>query len=142
MASENEAGARSQYLAALDALVGPEGTRSILARETVSFPGRLGIQNRDVPQAIAQHYADVGIIFHHLARYYAAAYPGLFALVTAPEAERFSSTIAMAFAVDPLRAPAAKAFSEFFFGVAREVYPPHGFATISEAEFGARIRLG
>jgi hypothetical protein len=142
MASENEAGARSQYLAALDALVGPEGTKSILARETVSFPGRLGIQHRDVPQAIAQHYADVGIILHHLARHYAVAYPGLFALVTAPEAERFSSTIAMAFAVDPLRAPAAKAFSEFFFGVAREVYPRHGFATISEAEFGARIRLG
>jgi Bacterial extracellular solute-binding protein len=142
MASENEPGARSQYVAALNALVGPEGTKSILARETVTFPGRLGIQHRDVPQAIAQHYADVGIIFHHLARYYAAAYPGLFALVTAPEAERFSSTIAMASAVDPLRAQAAKAFSDFFFGVAHEVYPRYGFATIGAAEFGATIRLG
>jgi hypothetical protein len=49
---------------------------------------------------------------------------------------------APASAVDPLRAQAAKAFSGFLFEVAREVYPRHGFATINEAEFGARIRLG
>jgi len=142
MASENEPGARSQYLGALNALVGPETTKSILARETVSFPGLLGIQHRDIPQAIAQHYADVGIIFHHLARYYEAAYPGLFALVTAPVAESFSSTIAMVSVVDPLRAQATKAFWEFFFEVAREVYPRYGFVTISEPEFGATIPLG
>jgi Bacterial extracellular solute-binding protein len=141
MATENEPGARNQYIAALDARVGPEATRSILAHEAVSFPGRLGIQHRDVPQAVAQDYADVGVIFHHLARYYAAAYPGLYALVTVPGAERFSSTIGMASAVDPLRAHAARAFSEFFFGVAREVYPRYGFVTISEAEFGTTIRL-
>ena len=46
MASENEPGARSQYVAALDALVGPEGTRSILARETAGFPGRLAPEHK------------------------------------------------------------------------------------------------
>jgi hypothetical protein len=47
----------------------------------------------------------------------------------------------MAAAVNPLRAEAAGAFSEFFFDVARDVYPRYGFATMSEAEFGATIRL-
>jgi hypothetical protein len=68
-------------------------------------------------------------------------YPRLFTLVSPPGAERFSSTIAMASTVDPLRAQAAKAFSEFFFGVARVVYPRHGFAMMSEADFGVTIRL-
>jgi ABC-type Fe3+ transport system substrate-binding protein len=141
MASESEPGARHQYISALEALIGQEATKSILSRETTTFPGRLGIQHRDVLQAIAGREADVGIIFHHLARYFAATYPALCALVTVPGAEKFSSTIAMAEIIDPLRAPAAKAFSEFFLGVAREVYPRYGFATMTEAEYGATIRL-
>jgi len=40
-----------------------------------------------------------------------------------------------------LRAPAAKAFSEFFLSAARELYPRHGFATMSAAEYGAAIQL-
>ena len=92
-------------------------------------------------QAIAARAADVGIIFHHLARYFAATYPELCAMVTVPGAEKFSSTIAMAETIDPLRAPAAKAFLEFFLGVAREVYPRYGFATMNEAQFGLTIRL-
>jgi hypothetical protein len=141
LASENEPGARSQYISALDALLGKEATRAILARETVAFPGRLGIQHRDVLQAIATGKADVGIIVHHLARYFAATYPQHCAMVTVPGAERFSSTIALAAVADPLRAQAAQAFSEFFFGVAREVYPRYGFASMSDTEFGAIVRL-
>ncbi|MBV8133146.1 MAG: substrate-binding domain-containing protein [Alphaproteobacteria bacterium] len=141
MASESEPGARHQYISALDALIGQETTKSILSRETVTFPGRLGIQHRDVLQAIAARDADVGIIFHHLARYFAATYPELCAMVTVPGAEKFSSSIAMAQTIDPLRAPAAEAFSKFFLGVAREVYPRYGFAMMTEAEFGAMIRL-
>jgi hypothetical protein len=133
MARENEPGARSP--------IGEGATRSVLARETVTFPGRLGIQYRDVLQAIAIGAADVGIIFHHLARYYAAAYPQLCAMVEVTGAEGFSSTIAMVSGIKPLRAQAANAFSEFFLGVARDVYPRHGFAYISETEFGAAIRL-
>ena len=92
-------------------------------------------------QAIAGRDADVGIIFHHLARYFAATYPEHCTMVTVPGAEKFSSTIATALTIDPLRAPAAKAFSEFFLGVAREVYPRYGFAMMNEAEYGATIRL-
>jgi len=141
MASESEPGARHQYISSLEALIGQEATKSILTHETVTFPGRLGIQHRDVLQAIAGREADVGIIFHHLARFFAATYPELCTMVTVPGAEQYSSTIAMAWTVDALRAPAAKAFSEFFLGVAREVYPRYGFATMNEAEFGATLRL-
>jgi len=84
MASESEPGARHQYIAALEALIGQAQVKSILAHETVTFPGRLGIQHRDVLQAIAGRDADVGIIFHHLARYFAATYPELCAMVTVP----------------------------------------------------------
>jgi hypothetical protein len=123
MASESEPGARRQYISALEALIGQEATKSILTRETVTFPGRLGIQHRDVLQAIAGRDADVGIIFHHLARYFAATYPELCALVIVPGAQKFSSTIAMAQTIDSLRVAAATAFSEFFLSVARGVYP-------------------
>jgi hypothetical protein len=141
MASESEPGARRLYISALEALIGRETTKSILTHETVKFPGRLGIQHRDVLQAIAGRDADIGIIFHHVARYFAANYPELCAMVTVPGAEKFSSTIAMAQINDPVRALAAKAFAEFFLGVAREVYPRYGFAMMNEAEFGATIRL-
>ena len=141
MAGENEPGARRQYIDALNAFVGEEATRSILVRETMTFPSRLGIQHRDVLQAIAHRYADVGIIFHHLARYYAAAYSQLCAIVIVAGSKNFSSTIAMVSTADPLRAQAARAFSEFFLGVAREVYPRYGFAMLAEAEFGDTIRL-
>ncbi len=142
LASESEPGARRQYISALDALVGEDAARSILARELVTFPGRLGIQHRDVPQAIATRCADVGIIFHHLARYFAGAYPQLCTMVAVPGADKFSSQIAMVSSLAPLRAQAAKAFSEFFLGVAREVYPRYGFAALSEAEFGATVKFG
>jgi len=142
MASESEPGARRGYVAAIDGLIGRERARDVLMRETVSFPGRLGIQHRDVPYAIASGAAEAGIIFHHLAQYYAATYADSFAMTPVAGAERFSSTIAMAPAVDPLRAPAARAFSEFFMTVARDVYPRHGFALMDSAEYGAALPLG
>jgi hypothetical protein len=122
-------------------MVGAEAARSILAHEVQTFPGRLGIQHRDVLQAIAGGCADVGIIFHHLAQYFATAYPQFCAMVAVPGADKFSSIIAMVSAVEPLRAPAARAFTEFFLGVAREIYPRHGFAMLGNAEFGAAVNL-
>ena len=62
-------------------------------------------------------------------------------MVSLPEAEKFSSSIALAEAIDPLRATAAKAFSEFFLVAAREIYPRYGFAMMSDAEFGAATLL-
>lgn len=141
LASENEPGARGQYLSAVSALLGEQATRAILAHELTMFPGRLGIQHRDVLYAIATGKADVGIIFHHLARYFAETYPQHCSMVTVPGADRFSSTIALATANDPLRALAAQAFSEFFLAVAREVYPRYGFAPMAETEYDAVIHL-
>jgi hypothetical protein len=142
MASESEPGARNQYVSSLQELLGKQRTQAVLARETVTFPGRLGIQHRDIPQAIAAGHADVGIIFHHLAQYYAAAYPQICGMIAVPGAARYSSTIALARVVDPLRAPAAEAFSRFFFEIARDLYPRHGFAMMSADEFGERVELG
>ena len=141
MASADEPGARSQYISALKSMLGTDATESILVRETVVFPGRLGIEHRDVLHALAAREADVGIIFHHLARYFANAYPQVCAMVTVPGAEQFSSTIAMVSAINPLRAKAGKAFAEYFLSVARTVYPRYGFASMSEAEFGAPLTL-
>lgn len=142
MASASEPGARAGYTSALEGMLGREKTASILAHETVTFPGRLGIQHRDVLQAIATRQADVGIILRHLASYYANTYPLLCDMVTVPGAERFSSTLAMATTHQQLRAQAGKAFSEFFLRVAGEVYPRYEFALMDKSEFGAAISLG
>jgi Bacterial extracellular solute-binding protein len=142
MASTSEPGARSEYIAALQGLLGQQTAQAILARETVSFTGRLGIQHRDVPYAVASHVAHVGIIYAHLAQYYAAAFPQIFAKITVPGAEQFSSTIVFVRSVNPLRSAAAKAFSEYFLEAARDVYPRHGFATMDAEQFGEEIALG
>jgi hypothetical protein len=141
LASENEPGARSQYLAALSALLGEQATQAILAHELTVFPGRLGIQHRDVLYAIATGKADVGIIFHHLARYFAETYPQHCSMVTVRGADQFSSTIAMVPLRDPLRSLASQAFSEFFLRVAREVYPRYGFASMAGTEYDIAIHL-
>jgi hypothetical protein len=141
MATKGEPGARGLYISALNGLLGEEATTALLSRETVTFSGRLGIQHRDILQPIASCAADVGIIFHHLAHYFATNYPQLCAMVTVPGAEKFSSAIAMVTALNPLRAEAAKAFKEFFLAIARDVYPRYGFAIMNEAEFGAIMRL-
>jgi hypothetical protein len=122
MASESEPGARHQYISALEALIGREATKTILTHETVTFPGRLGIQHRDVLQAIAARDADVGIIFHHLARYFPATYPELCAMVTVPGAENFSLSIAMAQTIDPLRPQRPKpSWNSFSVSLARSI---------------------
>ncbi len=141
LASGKEPGAREQYFSALDALMGHD--RSTLARqhEIVDFPGRLGIQHRDVLQALSIDAADVGIIVSHLAEYFALTYPEVCRMIPIPAADRFASTIALATVTNPLRQAAAQAFSEFFLGIARNVYPQHGFAQMDPAEYGAILNL-
>jgi hypothetical protein len=70
MASASEPGARGLYQQALEALIGKDAVQVVVAREAVTFDGRLGIQHRDVLEALAKNHANVGIIFHHLARYF------------------------------------------------------------------------
>ena len=53
MASATEPGARGQYIQALEALMGESATKPMLAREAVTFEGRLGSQHRDILEALA-----------------------------------------------------------------------------------------
>ena len=141
LATAGEPGARNQYFAALEALLGSNGTSRARQREVLDFPGRLGIQHRDVLQALAIGAANVGIIFRHLAEYYASAYPDLCTMIPLPGAEQFSGTIALTTVERPIRVIAARAFTKFFLDNAREVYPQFGFASMSEADYGAQLTL-
>jgi hypothetical protein len=54
----------------LHALIGKEAADQLLAHEIRTFPGRLGIQHRDIPYTILNDIADGGIILDHLAVFY------------------------------------------------------------------------
>jgi hypothetical protein len=141
MASATEPGARRQYIQALEGLIGEAATQATLARETLTFEGRLGIQHRDVLEALAKNHANVGIIFAHLARYYARVFPDLVEMIEVPGADRFSSSIALTATAAPLRPHAATAFEEFFLSVARSLYPRYGFAAMSPEEYDRNLDL-
>jgi Bacterial extracellular solute-binding protein len=141
LATSREAEARQQYLGALSLLAGPETVRQILGNEVTGFPGRLGIQHRDVPFAVANRLADAGLLVHHLALYYAATYPAEFEVVSLPGAEQRSADIYAAVADHPRNAAAAEWFLEFFFSRAHEEYEISGFAEVSAAEFGETLPL-
>jgi hypothetical protein len=49
--------------------------------------------------------------------------------------------IGFARVTDPLRPRALKAFEDFFFGRARDVYPRYDFARMSDEEYGAPVAL-
>jgi hypothetical protein len=56
-------------------------------------------------------------------------------------AGQFFVKIALGRTVDPLRRRAGKAFEEFFFSRAREVYPRYDFASMTDDEYGATLAL-
>jgi len=115
LASESEPGARNQYRATLEALAGKDATAELLAHEIRTFPGRLGIQHRDVPYAVLNDIADGGVIFSHLAAFYAHTYPDRLRAVAVADAERFGQELALARTErEPSRLTAA--FERFFFG--------------------------
>jgi len=64
-------------------------------------------------------------------------FPNQFELVPIAGAERFPVKIALGRVTRPLRPEAAKAFEEFFFGRARDVYPRYDFARMTDDEYGA-----
>jgi hypothetical protein len=136
-----EAAARAGNIAAVEALVGKSMSDAIFARELKQFPGRLGITHRDVPEALARGYADVGLTQYHLVSYWARTFPHHFELVPITGADRFTLKIGFARVTDPLRPRALKAFEEFFFGRARDVYPRYDFARMSDEEYGASMAL-
>lgn len=138
VASPSEPGARQQYLATVTALLGDPAAVRLFGREVSAFPGRLGIQHRDVPYALMNGLADGGLIFAHLATFYASAFPDRLRSLAAPGAERFGQDIAI---VRTTRGHALAApFERFFMEVAPAAYPEGGFAALGST-FGAPVDL-
>ena len=127
MATRHEPGARDQYRRTLEALLGAQQASTFLEGEVLEFPGRLAIQHRDVPYALLQDVADVGLIFGHLARFYAEAFPEDLTWTELPRAAPFGRDIALAVS---RRAPSMErdAFVRYFVDAARQSYPSKGFA--------------
>jgi hypothetical protein len=133
---------RAMCRAAADELLGKPTADALFAAEVPSFPGRLGILHRDLPEMIARGYADVAFTWYHLVSYWARVFPNQFEFVAVPGAEPFFTKIALARVTDPLRPRAMKAFDEFFFSRARDVYPRYDLARMNDDEFGATLELG
>ena len=132
---------RAKCREAADALLGKSDADALFAAEVRSFPGRLAIMHRDLPEMVARNYADVAFTWHHLVSYWARIFPNHFEAVAVPGVEQFFTEIALARAVDPLRARALQAFDEFFFSRAREVYPRYDFVPMNNDEFGKTLVL-
>jgi hypothetical protein len=132
---------RAKCLAATEELLGKSAADALVAAES-SFPGRLGIMHRDLPEMVARGYADVAFTWYHLVSYWTRIFPNHFEFVAVPGAEPFFTQIALARINDPLRSIAMKAFDEFFFSRARDVYPRYDFARMNDNEFGATLTLG
>jgi hypothetical protein len=141
MALPDSGDVREKCRAAAEALLGKPAADAVFAAEVPSFPGRLAIMHRDLPEMVARSYADAAFTWHHLVSYWARIFPDHFELVAVPGAEPFFTQIALARVADPLRARAARAFDEFFFSRARDVYPRYDFARMAENEFGAILGL-
>jgi hypothetical protein len=138
VASPSEPGARQQYRATLTAQLGEAATAQLFDHEVVTCAGRLGIQHRDVPYALINNLADGGLIFSHLANFYAHAFPDRLRAVAVPGAERFGQDIAI---VRTTRRHAlATSFERFFMEVAPVAYPEGGFAVLGPA-FGTPVDL-
>ena len=132
---------RAKCLAATEELLGKSAADALVAAES-SFPGRLGIMHRDLPEMVARGYADVAFTWHHLVSYWARIFPDHFEFVAVPGAEPFFTQIALARINNPQRSSGMKAFDEFFFSRARDVYPRYDFARMNDNEFGATLALG
>lgn len=142
MATPKEAGARKQYLTAFVKLLPPSKTlEAILRQERSEFRGRLGIQHRDVPYAVGNQLADAGVIFRHLAHYYAQQFPKQFEVVEVAGAENFPADIYVTLTAKGNDSALAKQFMAFLLKVAPQAYPQAGFATLKEPEFGESIQL-
>ena len=142
IALSDPGGVRAQCRAAADALLGKPAADALFAAEVESFPGRLGIMHRDLPEMVARGYADVAFTWYHLVSYWARIFPNHFAGIAVPGAEPFFTRIAFARVSNPLRARVVKAFDEFFFDRAKDVYPRYGFARMNDDEYGAPFALG
>jgi len=133
--------ARAKCRAAAQHLLGKAAADALFETEVTTFPGRLGIMHRDLPEMLARGYADVALTWHHLVSYWVRIFPEIFEAVQVPGGEAFFAEIAFGRVSHPLRSRAMNAFGEFFFERARNTYPKYDFARMSETEFGRTIRL-
>jgi len=62
--------------------------------------------------------------------------------VPVPGAELFFTRIAFGRVSNPLRPRAMKAFDEFFFSRAKDIYPRYDFARMNDDEYAASLALG
>src|SRR6516225_10801477 len=85
---------RAKCRAAADDLLGKPTADAFFAAEVPSFPGRLGIMHRDLPEMVARGYADVAFTWYHLVSYWARTFPNHFEFVAVPGAEPFFTKIA------------------------------------------------
>jgi hypothetical protein len=136
-----EAGSRANYRAAIDELIGKSAADALFALETPHFQGRLGIVHRDFPQMVARGYADVALTQYHLISYWTRIFPNHFELVPVAGAERIFAKIAFGRTIDPQRPRALRAFEEFFFDRAKDVYPRYDLARMSDDEYAAILEL-
>jgi hypothetical protein len=141
LASDSEPGARSQYLATLQQLIGSDASSRLLAREISGFEGRIGVQHRDVPYALLNDFADGGIIFGHLADFYARTYPDQLRFIPVSAAAPFGQDIAMAPTIGERR-PIMDAFSRFFLETARAAYPEAGFSPVTDFTYALNVDIG
>jgi len=137
----DEAASRARYRAAVDGLIGKSAADAFFAAEVPHFPGRIGIVHRDFPEMVARGYADVALTQYHLVSYWTRIFPNHFELVPVPGAEGSFLKIAFSRVIDPLRPRALKAFQEFFYSRARDVYPRYDFARMTDDEYGEALVL-
>ena len=100
---------RAKCRAAADELLGKRAGDALFAAEIPSFPGRLGIMHRDLPEmmhAVMRTWPSPGIISFP---YWTGTFPNHFEFVAVPSAERFFTQIALARITHPLRPRAMKA---------------------------------
>lgn len=140
MATPFEAGARDQYIETLKALIGDDQTARLLEREIEDFQGRLAIQHRDIPYAVINGIAPAGVLFGHLAKFYASRRPNDLAFIEIPQAAEFGAEIAVASTRrEGGNAQLADAFVEFLLEVAPDAYQRGDFTPSEEFEYGREI---
>src|SRR5499427_6795961 len=103
IALSDPGGVRAQCRAAADALLGKPAADALFASEVPSFPGRLGIMHRDLPEMVARGYADVSFTWYHLVSYWTRIFPNHFEFVAIRGAEPFFTQISLARVNNPLR---------------------------------------
>lgn len=142
VATPRETGARKQYIRTIQSLLGEDATEAIFAREVTDFPGRLAIQHRDIPYAVMNDIAPVGIVFGHLAKFYAGYWPDQLAFVEIPDAAAFGTEIFVAKTRKENAEEANRtAFLAFLLDAAPEAYEKAGFAAAKDFEFGRALDL-